>query len=345
MIYKKPERLRAGDTVAIVSPSWGGPSCFSLVYENGLKTLRGLGLKIKEYPSARRDAGFLRENPKFRAGDINAAFSDPEVKAIVASIGGDDSVRLLPFLDKRVIAGNPKILMGYSDTTALHVFLNTQGLASFYGPSVMAGLSQAKSLPADFLEHIHKMLFEPEAAYVYAPYKEYSEGYPDWGKAENVGKVNPPRANDGWHWLQGAGTASGELFGGCLEVLEMLKATDFWPSRDFWKGKIFFLETSEDKPPLWYIGQVLRNYGMLGVFENINGLIFSRPMRYSSEEKEKLEQTLLRLIAKEFGRPDLPVVANFDIGHTDPQLIMPLGIRAELNPSAKSVRLVENWLS
>lgn len=345
MPYKKPERLRPGDTVAVVSPSWGGPSCFPHVYESGLKTIRGWGLKIKEYPSARREAAFLRANPKFRAEDINAAFSDPEVRAVIASIGGNDSVRILPFLDKAALSGTPKILMGYSDTTTLHVYLNLAGVASLYGPSVMAGLSQAESLPAEFREHVRKILFEPEAAYSYSPYKEYSEGYPDWGKAENVGKISVPRPNGGWRWLQGSRACSGELFGGCLEVLEMLKGTAFWPSREFWKGKVLFLETSEDKPPLWYIDQVLRNYGMLGVFENINGLIFSRPMRYSDEEKVKLDQALLRLSAQEFGRPDLPIVSNFDIGHTDPQLILPLGIRAELDPAAKSVRLIERWLT
>ena len=125
----------------------------------------------------------------------------------------------------------------------------------------------------------------------------------------------------------------------------MLKATEFWPSREFWKGKIFFLETSEDKPPLWYVDQTLRNYGMLGVFESVRALIFARPMRYSDEEKAKLEQTMLRVVGREFGRPELPIVANFDIGHTDPQLVLPLGIKAELDCSAKSVRLTETWLS
>ena len=86
MQYKKPERLHKGDTVAIVSPSWGGPSVFPRIYENGLKVLRQWGLKIKEFPTARMDANFLRANPQVRAEDINDAFADPEVKAIFASI-------------------------------------------------------------------------------------------------------------------------------------------------------------------------------------------------------------------------------------------------------------------
>src|SRR3989344_771724 len=140
MNYKKPAKLKKGDTVAIVSPSWGGPSAFPHIYENGLKVLQEWGLKIKEFPTARMDAGFLRTNPQVRAKDINDVFADPEVKAVFASIGGDDSVRILPFVDKEIIANNPKILMGYSDTSTLHVFANLQGLITFYGPSIMAGV-------------------------------------------------------------------------------------------------------------------------------------------------------------------------------------------------------------
>ncbi|MBU0637046.1 LD-carboxypeptidase, partial [Patescibacteria group bacterium] len=158
MDYLKPQRLNPGDTVAIVSPSWGGPSLFPHVYENGLKILRKWGLKIKEMPSARMDADYLWTNPKFRANDINNAFADKQIKAIFTTIGGDDSVRILPFLDKQIIAENPKIFLCYSDATTIHTFCNLNGLVTFYGPSIMAGFSQMKSLPPKFEEDIKKML-------------------------------------------------------------------------------------------------------------------------------------------------------------------------------------------
>ena len=94
----KPKRLQKGDTIAVVSPSWGGPSIFPHVYELGIKVLKNLGLKIKEFPSARMDADFLYKNPEFRAKDINNAFANEEVKAIFISIGVDDSIRILLFL-------------------------------------------------------------------------------------------------------------------------------------------------------------------------------------------------------------------------------------------------------
>lgn len=344
MTYKKPSKLKQGDTVAIVSPSWGGPSVFPHIYENGLKVLQEWGLKIKEFPTARMDAVFTRANPQVRAKDINDAFADSEIKAIFASIGGDDSVRILPFIDKKIIAENQKILMGYSDTSTLHVFANMQGLITFYGPSIMAGFSQMENLPESFKSHVREILFEPKESYEYKPYGKYCDGYPDWAKKENTGKVKPIKSDDGWHWLQGNTKVQGELFGGCIEVLEMMKATDFWPQKNFWKDKIFFLETSEEKPSIHYVDHVLRNYGMLGVYDKICGLVFSRARDYSDEEKKELEEKIISIVAKEFGKPDLPIVANFDVGHTDPQLVLPLGVRTEIDCGNKKVKLTEPWL-
>ena len=344
MKYRKPERLQPGDTVAIVSPSWGGPNEYPHVYYNGLKTLRDFGLSVKEYPTARMKNELLWKKPWLRAKDINDAFADHEIKAVFAAIGGDDSVRILPYLDKKTIANNPKVFMGYSDTSTLHVFMNLLGNVTFYGPSVMAGFSQMKNLPADYEKHIRKILFSPTEHYEYSAYGKYCDKYLNWSDEKNVGKTIPLKKDAGWRWLQGKAKIQGELFGGCIEVLEMMKATDYWPARNFWKGKVFFLETSEDKPTVDYVGYVLRNYGMQGVFDKISGFIFSRARDYSAKEKKKLEVKIVEVIAGEFGRTDLPIVANFDVGHTDPQLILPLGVKVEIDCLEKRIALVEAWM-
>ena len=345
MNYIKPKKLQIGDTVAIVSPSWGGPSIFPHIYENGLKILEKWGLKIKEYPTARMSAVFLRENPQIRAKDINDAFADSDVKAIFASIGGDDSVRILPYLDKDIVYRNPKIFFGLSDATTIHTFCNQLGLITFYGPSIMAGFSQMDSLGQNFEHHVKDMLFDPKSNHEYAPYDAYCDGYPDWNNLNNIGKTNDLKKSSEWKWLQGNGITQGVLFGGCMEVLEMMKATDFWPPREFWNGKILFLETSEAKPSLHQVDHVLRNYGMQGVFDKINGLIFARARDYSDDEKIKLEEKLVSVVAKEFGWPDLPIIANVDFGHTDPQLVFPLGVKAEIDCANNKLKLIEPWLN
>src|SRR5437870_13753551 len=233
--FVKPNRLKAGDTVAVLSPSWGGPAIFPKIYELGVRNLKAnFHLQIKEYPTTRADPDLLHDNPEMRAEDVNNAFSDRKVAGIISSIGGDDSIRILPYLNKEVIRSNPKILMGYSDTTTLLSYCNQLGLVTFHGPSIMAGFSQMESSPASFATHVKEMLFHPRQNYEYRPYSTYSEGYPEFAQIENLGKVKTPRQNPGWHWLQGKSVTRGHLFGGNIEILEWLRGTNFWPANDFW---------------------------------------------------------------------------------------------------------------
>lgn len=337
----KSKKLQKGDIIAVVSPSWGGPSIFPHVYESGIKVLESLGLKIKEFPSARKDADFLDKNPEFRAKDINNAFADEEVRAIFVSIGGDDSVRILPFLDSENIQKNPKIIIGYSDTTTLLTYFNQLGLITLHGPVIMAGFSQWNSLGDKFQEHIKTILFENPETYDYKPYELYHEGYLDWSDKSNIGKVKATSKNSGWSWLQGKSVAQGELFGGCIEVLEFMKSTKFWPSDDFWNGKILFLETSEDSPSPEQVKRMLRNYGIQGVFNKINALLIGRARDYSEDEKKDLDNNILKIVRDEFGNKEIPIISNMDFGHTDPQWILPLGTKAKIDCHKKEFKLIE----
>ena len=337
----KSRKLKKGDTIAVVSPSWGGPHIFPHVYELGINTLKDLGLKIKEYPSARKDPQFLYHNPQFRADDVNRAFADREVDAIITSIGGDDSVRILPFLDLDIITNNPKIFLGFSDTTTINSYLNQVGLVTLNGPAIMAGFAQWNFLPIDYQEQIKEMLFENPSKYEYRPFDVYSNGYVNWNDVTNSGKVGEKIKSGGWNWLQGECVVHGELFGGCIEVLEMMKNTKFWPAQDFWKGKILFFETSEDKPSPDQVKFLLRNYGMQGIFNKIEALIIGRSRGYSDDEKIALDKNILDVIRIECNNERLPIVTNMDFGHTDPQWILPLGIRAEIDCVKKSFKLLE----
>jgi muramoyltetrapeptide carboxypeptidase LdcA involved in peptidoglycan recycling len=326
--------------VAIVSPSWGGPSVFPRVYESGLRALEGLGLKIKEFPTARADAGFLAKNPEARADDINNAFEDEEVKAIIASIGGNDSVKILPYLKKSAIKRNPKILMGYSDTTTLLTYCNQLGLVTFHGPTVMAGFSQWDSCPPRFQKHVRDVLFNGVASY--APFDQYHEGYPDWGRKSNIGKLNRGKRATGWKCLQGEGSHRGELFGGCIDVLEFMNGTKFWPKKSYWNNKLFFLETSEEKPSPDKVKKILSDYGRQGILERVNGVLFGRARDYSSIEKSELERNILDVVNK-FNQ-GLPVFTDLDFGHTDPQLILPLGVEAELDCKKVNLKIKKKVL-
>lgn len=343
----KPRRLHPGDTVAVLSPSWGGPAVFPHVYRRGLAMLREeLGLRVEELPTATAEPEHLHRHPEARAEDVHRALADDRIAALVATIGGDDAVRVLPHLDAGLLRARPKILMGYSDTTSLLVWANLHGLVTFHGPTVMAGLSQLRAWPRAFADHLRTMLFEAPPETVYRPYAVWSEGYPDWADAASVGRANALHPNrEGWRWVQGRGVAEGRLFGGCFEVLEMMKATPHWPDPGFWRGRILFLESSEEAPAPPQVERWLRNYGMQGVFDAVAGLLIGRPCGYTEARKEELLERVARVVAVEFGRPELPVVGNMDFGHTDPQLLLPLGITARIDCEARTVSLTEPALA
>ena len=338
----KPRRLNSGDSVATVSPSWGGPAIFPHIYESGVNFLKENGLVVKECQSTRTDPKKLYENPRMRAEDLNNAYRDPDIKAVFSTIGGDDSIRILPYLDEKAIKSNPKIIMGYSDSTTFLTYINQMGHVTFNGPSVMAGMGQMHNYP-EAANNFKRLLFKVNPTYGYKPYGVYSEGCPDWARVESAGKVNEIKRDEtGWKWLQGEALAQGELFGGCIDVLEIMKGTDFWPKKPFWIGKILFLETSEEKMPPSHVKWALRSYGMIGVFDSVVGLLIGRSRGYTEDEKKKLDEEIIDVVVTEFDRKDLPVVTNIDFGHTDPQFIMPLGVKMEINPLKKTLTLLES---
>jgi muramoyltetrapeptide carboxypeptidase LdcA involved in peptidoglycan recycling len=339
--YRKPARLVEGAVVAVLSTSWGGPHEYPHVFEAGVRTLtERFGLQIREYPTTRTSPSVLAANPRARAHDLNAAFADSSVQVIIASIGGNDSARILEHLDPEIIRANPKIFMGYSDTTAQLVYCHQLGMVCFNGPCVMAGFAQIGNFP-EAEAHIRSMLFEPSSSFHYQPYPAWVDSYPDWtnGNASEIGSL---QRHDGWHWLNAAGKRRGRLFGGCIEVLEFLKGTRFWPHEDFWNDRILFLETSEDKPSVDQVRAWLFNYGVQGVFNHLSALLIGRARGYTDEEKAALDVAVLNTVVDQFGGHEVNIVTNMDFGHTDPQWILPLGIAAEVDSSKKNFSLVES---
>lgn len=121
-----------------------------------------------------------------------------------------------------------------------------------------------------------------------------------------------------------------------------MKGTNFWPQKEFWNGKILFLETSEEKPSVDQVKWMLRNYGIQGIFDKISALMFGRARDYSDQEKKELNDIIIQVIKGEFKNDTLCIVSNMDFGHTDPQWILPLGIKAELDPIKKTFKLLES---
>jgi muramoyltetrapeptide carboxypeptidase LdcA involved in peptidoglycan recycling len=336
----KPQRLRPGDKVATISLSSGVSATVPKRYETGKRQIeRTFGLKVIETPNALRDNDWLYRNPKARADDLHWALEDHDVRAIFSTIGGDESVRILPYVSTDLIRKHPKIMMGFSDTTiGLSAFFRA-GVVSFYGPSVLCDLAENCGILPFVEKSVWKALFGAEPFELEAA-ETWTEESLDWRDSENQSRARTFAPSEGWVWLQGESRVTGRLVGGCLDALEFLKGTPWWIPKKLWDGAIFFAETAEGAPPPVLVGYWLRNYGSQGILQHLSGILLSRPMRYSREMTQRLYVEVRRVLA-EFGREDMPVVANMDFGHTSPQMVMPIGCRAIIDPETKRVAVLD----
>ncbi len=327
----KPEKLHAGDHIAAVTPSWGGPGAFPWVYELGKKQIEEeLSLKVIDMPHTCRDPQWLYQNPKARAEDLMQAFSDPSIKAIFSAVGGDESIRILPYLDLNVIRNNPKIFLGFSDMTTIHMACYKAGLSTFYGPSIMVELAEIGGIFPYTVDSIKRTFFTRESiGELRANSSGWTADFSEWGPEshERKRKLKDPMP---WKIVQGTGTVSGHLLGGCFESLEFLKGTEYWPKLDQWEGALLFLETF-DAPSTVYCEHWLRNYASQGILQRVKGILFGRPggSQNGKEDFEKYDAALLKIV-RESGLTDLPILSRMDFGHTDPKLILPYGLKAEL---------------
>jgi muramoyltetrapeptide carboxypeptidase LdcA involved in peptidoglycan recycling len=339
----KPRALEAGDRVAIVSTSWGGPAIFPHRYEAGKKVLADVfGLEPVEMPHALREAEWLDRNPQARAEDIHAAFADPSIKGIIASIGGDDAIRLIPHIDLNVIADNPKVFLGYSDPTILHFGCLKAGLGSFYGPTIMAGFAENGGMHAYAENSLRKAIFQTDPIGEIAPNRDgWTVEHLPWKDPENQNRRRRLTPSTGPRTLQGTGIVQGHLIGGCAEVLEMLKGSDWWPPLDYWNGAILFYETSEEAPPPTLVLRWLRNFAAQGILVRLAGIILGRPGGQTDEAYRKAQEDAVVRALAEAGLPRLPVLAECDFGHTDPMVTLPYGAMAEIDGSRARLTILE----
>lgn len=336
----KPPRLHPDDTVAAISLSSGAAAMFPHRYQAGKRQLeQTFGLKVIETPNALRDDAWLYANPKARAEDLHWALRNPEVKGIISMIGGDESVRVRPYLDLELIREHPKVFMGFSDTTVTLTAFQCAGVVAFHGPAMLTDIAENGGVRPFVAQGIRRTLFEtgtPELAAA----DSWSEEFLDWADPDSQTRVRSFIPNEGWVWLQGESAVQGRLVGGNIEVLEFLKGTRWWPEPEHWQGAVLCFETSEEAPPVKAVGRFLRNYGSQGILQDAAAILFARPMRYTAEMRWQLYDEIRRIL-KEFCREDLPVVANMDFGHSSPQMVLPLGCRAEVNPAAQRVALLQ----
>ena len=326
--------MRPGATVAVVSPCspvvfwWEHRAAQARAY------LESLGLRIRVMPHSGQATAGLRVTPQTRAEDLHAAFSDPQVDVVLAAIGGDHAVELLPYLDYQLIRTNPKLFQGYSDMTILHwALLKRAGLVTFYGPALLPELGEHPTV----LPHTDKWLraawFET-APLRFAPATTWTDEFLDWDQQEDRTRPRALWPSEGWVTIR-EGVAEGRLVAGCLETIcRHLKDSSAWLDL---QGALLVLETSEEVPSLHQVDAYLTELADAAVFEQIRGLVVARPYGYDHDQTLRLWS----LVASRTEASGVPALGNVECGHADPMLTLPMGVRARIDATAKQFEALE----
>ena len=339
----KLNKLKKGDKVAILSPSFAAPGRWPHVYELGLKRLKEVfELEPVEFPTTKKVGASKEERTK----DLIAAFEDKEIKAVISSLGGDDQITYIKNLPSESFVNNPKPFFGYSDNTHFMNFLWLNGIPSYYGGALFTQFAEQGKMNEYTLKYLKLALFEEGEVETEAS-KEYNDMGLDWNDPENLNKQRVYEQNEGWFW-DGSKNAEGITWGGCVESIdELLRHAISVPSLEDFENIVLLTETSEEIPTANYVHRVYRALGERGILERVKAILVGRPKAWefdkqsSKEQKEeyrkKQRETILEVVRK-YNR-SVPVVQNLDFGHSDPQIAMPYGMPTRLDSEKKKISI------
>lgn len=306
----KPGRLARGQTIGVIAPA-SPPRDDGAVIPQWLEGIRALGFRVKQGEHLYDRYGYMAGLDRDRAADVNAMFADDEVDAIICLRSGYGSARTLPYLNYDLIRNNPKLIIGFSDLTALINGIHARtGLVTFHGPEVEDQLVQTTYALAEF------------------------EKVAMWGESGIPLGSQPPRDDDapGDGLIRYVpGKARGRLIGGNLPTLVGLLGTPYEP--DF-VGKVLFLESiGEDT---YAQGRYLHQLWLAGKLQQVAGVAFGQ-----FEETEERVFTLHEVLAEWCIQLHIPALYGLVIGHMDEQATVPLGCEAELDVDAGTLTLLE----
>lgn len=325
-----PPKARPGEQIAVLSPSFAAPAVAPRLHEQALRRLEQVsGLVPVEYPTTRE----LGASPGDRARDLMAAFTDPRIRAVIAAIGGDDQITVIPHLDAQAVASDPKPFLGYSDNTHLHHFLHGCGVRSFYGGSTQIHLGPGPGIDECHAVSLRAALLEGGEVEIIDPGVSQDHGL-EWGDPESLHSYGEREETQEWTWAGPAIEVRGATWGGCLEVVsDILAAGRFGMSPADLEGGILLVELSEEVIPPLQMFRMLRTLGERGVLGSVAGVAFARPpvSDFSSRPDPATRQDMRRqryeklIDTVQAYNPDAVICCGIPFGHTRPQWIVPCG--------------------
>lgn len=326
----RPRKARPGDKVAVLSPSFAAPAVAPGVHEQAMRRLEDLtGLVPVEFPTTRR----LGASAQDRAADLHAAFVDPEIRAVLATIGGDDQITVVPHLDPELVLADPKPFLGYSDNTNLLNWLWTHGVAGFYGGSTQVQLGPGPAVDEVHGSALRAALLTGERLQITEPGQSEDIGK-DWQDPAALTQYGDREPTEPWTWAGPVRSITGRTWGGCAEVVQWILTAGRFPADPaVLDGGVLLLETSEELIPARDLGWIIRSLGERGLLAAADAVLVARPptssfaVRPTSDERaaRRAEQRDEAIRVVQRYNPDAVIVVGVPFGHTRPQWILPYG--------------------
>ncbi|MFD2046145.1 S66 peptidase family protein [Ornithinibacillus salinisoli] len=324
----KPKSLKRGDTVGIITPSSPAPVLYKERYQRGLIQLEKLGFNIVEGSCTREIQSYRSSSIRARAEEINELIYNDDVKAILSTDGGLNSNSLLPYIDYEYLKNKPKVVMGYSDVTALILGIYAKtGLTTFYGPAIIPSFGEFPEMVPKGKEYFEDIVKLKKRA----PFSlEVPLERLDWNSQDREKEMFN---NESWIPLR-EGIATGKLIGGNLNTMTGFFGSEYFPKL---KGAILFIEDGYKDMAIQE-----RSLSMLkvaGVFDEIAGLVIGKHDHFNDLGSPfSLDELLIEII----GDTNIPILSNFDIGHTFPSHVFPIGIEVVLDTTQGTITFLED---
>jgi muramoyltetrapeptide carboxypeptidase LdcA involved in peptidoglycan recycling len=325
-----PAKAHRGERIAVLSPSFAAAGAFPAVHEQAMRRLTEVtGLIPVEYPTTRK----VGASPQARAADINDAFADPAIRAILAVIGGDDQITVIPHLDAELARRDPKPFVGTSDNTNIHHWLWANGVASFYGGSSQVHLGPGPGVDDVHARSLVAALIKGETLEITDPGESEDVGV-DWSDPRALDTFGVREPTEPWSWHGPARAVTGRTWGGCIEVIEWILTAGRFPfDPDVLDGGVLMIEASEELRPAHNIGWIVRSLGERGILAAVGAVLVARTpvsdlaRRPPAEERARLRAEQRDVVVEVIGRynPDAVVCVGIPFGHTRPQWILPHG--------------------
>jgi len=334
-------KLVPGDRVAVLSPSFAAPAVAPELHDQAMHRLRELtGLVPVEFPTTRT----LGASPQARAADVNAAFADRSIRAILATIGGDDQLLVVPHLDAALATADPKPFIGYSDNTNILDWLRGHGIRGYYGGSTAVHLGPGPAVDDIHLRSLRAALLDGGTLEITEPGESEDVGR-RWADPRAFSEYGDRVSTEPWAWAGPAVRVEGRTWGGCLESIDGLAFLGRLPRAEDLDGAILLLETSEERPSAAWVGRWLRGLGELGILEAAAGVVLARPpvsdfeFRPSADEARSLREAQRDIAIEVVSRynPDAVICVGVPFGHTRPQWILPYGGGMALDGARRTI--------